>query len=209
MKHSRFGERSLPDDQLLECGAPRRLFLRELDWRASSPDGSGRRFSAARARNGFTLIEILLVIAVIALLSSLFVTGVAVLAARDEGTLDEVFEQAVREARWLALDGERPVVLGFDEDKNAFVLSREAGGEAMREFPVDSAASIRFLKQRPRTSYVLIRGELVQTEPVESVTFFPDGSSTPFTIELGYAGDRWSYPIDPWTGAPLPRRPPP
>ena len=154
--------------------------------------------------SGFTLIEILLVIAVMALLSTLFITGVGVLASREERTPEEVFEQAMREARWLALEGERPVMLGFDDEKKAFFLIRETGGERLHEYPVDKNASVRFLKQRPRATYVLIRGELVQTEPVEQVAFFPDGSSVPFSVEIGYTSDRRTYAVDLWTGAPLP-----
>ncbi len=165
---------------------------------------TGDRESAARA--AFTLIEILLVLAVIALLSSLFLTGVAVLTARDEQTLEEVFEQAVREAKWKALDGGRPVTMEFDDEKKAFVL-RRGGGEVLAEYPVElggDSVRVRFFHKRPRDGYVLIRGELVQTDPVDRVAFFPDGSSTPFTIELRYGGDMTSYPVDPWTGARLP-----
>lgn len=159
---------------------------------------------APRPSSGFTLIEILLVIAVMALLSTLFITGVGVLASREERTLEEVFEEAMREARWLALEGERPVMLGFDDENKAFFLIRETGGQRLHEYPVDQNASVRFLKQRPRATYVLIRGELVQTEPVEQVAFFPDGSSVPFSVEIGYTADRRTYAVDPWTGAPLP-----
>ena len=166
-----------------------------------------RRGADAGARNtcAFTLIEILLVLAVIALLSSLFLTGVAVLTARDEQTLEEVFDQAVREAKWRALDGGRPVTLEFDEEKKAFVLRRSE--EAIAEHPVQiggESARVRFFQQRPRDTYVLIRGELVQTDPVPRVTFHPDGSSTPFSVELSYGAETLRFPVDPWTGARLP-----
>ena len=161
---------------------------------------------APRHSSAFTLIEIMLVVAVIALLSTVFITGIGVLTLRDEQTLEEVFEEAVREGKWLALQSERPVIMSYDGEERVFVL-RYGGGEALRKFPVPSRADsvhVRFLRERPRGTYVLVRGEFIETEPVGRVTFFPDGGATPFTVELGYGADTWSFPVDPWTGARLP-----
>ena len=53
----------------------------------------------------------------------------------------------------------------------------------------------------PRDGYRLIRGELVTHKEIETITFYPDGTCTPFSVDLKIAEYESSYQIDPWTSS--------
>ena len=65
----------------------------------------------------------------------------------------------------------------------------------MRELTVD------FLSAQPGQSSVLIGGELVDTKTVPAVTFYPDGTCSPFRAQFRAGGAAKVLSIDPWTCA--------
>jgi general secretion pathway protein H len=50
---------------------------------------------------------------------------------------------------------------------------------------------------------VLIGGTVVETEPLAAVTFYNDGTCTPFRVQLRANGAAHILSIDPWTCAPV------
>lgn len=148
----------------------------------------------------------MLVLFLIALIGTLFVVNVdSALRAQDESTVENAFWEASREARLQALLNRRPVVLFYDEEESAFQLV--SGGARIASFPGSGVTRdgdpirVEFVQERPSNQLVLIRGELVDTRPIERVAFYPDGSSTSFSVEFFYGNQRRQIRIDPWTGA--------
>lgn len=168
-------------------------------WNALSPTrlkaGQGKRLE-----HGFTLLEILLAIALMGLLAAVLVTGSVNLLSEKPATPEAVFWQAVQQSRALALTIEREVRLSFDPKLQAFVLDDGASPQtlpvpAVRELTVD------FLSAQAGLSSVLIGGELVDTKTVSAVTFYPDGTCSPFRAQFRSGGAARVLSIDPWTCA--------
>ena len=151
-------------------------------------------------RTGFTLVEVLLVIAVMALCAGLLVSGAADLLRTKEPRADEIFWQAVTAARQLALERDRTVVFRYDKDKHQLVWSADPEDPHRLAFPG------RLLELLPVAGQgtVLIGGQLTETGSVSLVRFFPDGGCDPFRAQLTDSKDRRTVlAIDPWTCAPM------
>jgi type II secretory pathway pseudopilin PulG len=155
---------------------------------------------------GFTIVEILLVLLLIVGISSLFVANIDyVFRQQEETTVENAFWDASREARLHAQLNRRPVTLYYDREQGAFVM--QSGGAPIRSFPAITETrdgrriEVDFVQERSRNEMVLIRGQLIDSRPIEQVVFYPDGTSTQFWIELAVGADRRQIRIDPWTGA--------
>jgi len=157
------------------------------------------RCGAARAA-AFTLLEILLALALIGLVSASLITAGVQLADSRPRTPAEIFWEASRTARRLALTTQTEVRLSFDAKEKRFVVGH-AGAE--QAFPVDAARelTIDFLPAQSTGGSLLIGGQLVETETLESVVFYPDGTCSPFRIQFRTTGPAQVIAIDPWTCA--------
>jgi general secretion pathway protein H len=147
----------------------------------------------------------MLVLFLIALIGTLFVVNVgSALRDQEESTVENAFWEASREGRLQALLTRRPVVLYYDEEASAFQLvggGAPIGTYAAAGVTRDGAPiTVEFVQERPTSELVLIRGQLINTRPVEQVVFYPDGSSTSFSLELSFGAERRQIRIDPWTG---------
>ena len=60
-----------------------------------------------------------------------------------------------------------------------------------------------FNERLPKDGYRLVRGELVTQREIDSVTFYPDGTCTPFSVDLIIGEYQSDFQIDPWTGSQL------
>ncbi len=161
-----------------------------MDFRQPSPAG----------RRGFTLVEVLLVLALLALLGSLLVPGVgSMLRAMDERAPEQVAAEAVLAARAAALEGGRTVVLRYDAETRAFVW--DPPGARSPALPPGLVAE---LLPPVAGGAVLLGGELAElTPPLRRVRFFPDGTCDPFRLRLreGTSGAPRVLAADPWTAA--------
>jgi general secretion pathway protein H len=188
--------------------------------RASRQGPARRRLGGA----GFTLLEILLAIAIIALIGTVLIGGSANLLSEQPATPDEVFDKAVQEARKRALKSEKEVRLVFkkDGDTKRFALVDSAAppppadgfvGAApdpnagvLAEFPVPNPGDldVTFLPSGQKGgNSILIGGLAVETTTVPFATFYTDGTCTPFRAQFVKNGATHTIGIDPWTCAPV------
>lgn len=154
------------------------------------------------ARGGFTLLEVLIVIALIGILTAALVVGGGRLLNTEPDTPTEIFWKAVSEARRYALLNRTDVHLAFDAEKRAF-NARTIEGSQTFPVPGQGDLQIEFLSTQRTGGTVLIGGTLVETQPLRSITFFEDGTCTPFRAQLRSGSAVQVIAIDPWTCAPV------
>jgi prepilin-type N-terminal cleavage/methylation domain-containing protein len=180
-------------------------------------------FSSLRVTRGFTLLEILLSLAIIALIGTVLIGGTAQLLSERPASPDEIFDKAVQEARKTALKSEKPVRLVFKKDQEAkrFAIVDSAAPPApldpfiiavpdpnagvLQEFPIPAAGDldVSFLTSQKGGNSILIGGIAVETQTLPYVTFYSDGTCTPFRAQFLKNGATHTRPIDPWTCAPM------
>jgi prepilin-type N-terminal cleavage/methylation domain-containing protein len=152
-------------------------------------------------RGGFTLIEILLVVALIALLATIFIGGSSALLEDKAPSPDAQFWKACSAARAEALDEGKSVLLSFDQKTRGFVID---DGAAKKELPftgTDDTEVDFHPPQSDTSSAVLIGGTLVETDTLATVTFYDDGTCTPFRAQVHSKAGAHMLSIDPWTCA--------
>ena len=165
----------------------------------------GQKVGRARRSGcrGFTLIEVLLVLALLSLLLTLFIAGASDLFRAQDKTMDDVFWQAVQAARLQAVEGDVTIELRYDEKINQL---RWTGGPAVGTLPWPGK-KIDFLPVEKRDT-MLIGGVLTETGSMAAVKFYADGSVENFRAQLtGNDGRLTRLEIDPWTCAPIVHQP--
>ena len=163
--------------------------------------------SATGERRGFTIVEVLLTLALIVLIGTIFVSGTNSLLASKASSPDDQFWQACNQARKEALEEQRDVVMTYDSKARGFVL---ADGSQVKTIPVSGPEDLEIdfhPAQSNSASSSLIGGVLVDTTPLPAVTFYSDGTCTPFKVQLRTAGGAHLLSIDPWTCAPVLTKP--
>jgi general secretion pathway protein H len=165
---------------------------------APRPSRSGGR--------GFTLLEILLAVALIGLLSAALVSGAVRIVDSQPQRPEDVFWAASQAARRAALQTEREVTLTYDGKEKRFVVGE--GGGAPQLFVIPGATrdlTVDLLPGQERSggSSILIGGQLLENRSVASVTYYPDGTCSPFRVQFRANGPARVIAIDPWTCAPM------
>jgi general secretion pathway protein H len=159
--------------------------------------------SATGDRAAFTLIEILLALALIGLLSWIFVGGSTALFADQGLSPDDQFWKACRAARKEALEGQKSVLFSYDTKQRSFVLNDGDTQKLIRVTGPDDLEIDFHPADSGSSSLVLIGGTLVETQPLAGATFYNDGTCTPFRAQLRTATGAHLLSIDPWTCAPV------
>ena len=156
---------------------------------------------------GFTILELLLALAIIALLGTVLIGGSAQLLSDRPASADDVFWKAVQEARKSALKSGAEIRLTFADDRDkgkAFIVS---DGTAPRAFPLPAATAsdltVSFLTTQKGASAVLVAGMMVETQTIPAVVFYGDGTCTAFRAQFQRGGATHLLAIDPWTCAPV------
>ena len=152
-------------------------------------------------QRGFTLLEILLAIAVIGLLATTVIGVSAHLVTAKPSSPDDVFWQACQAARRAALVSGRDQTLSFDPKAKAFSVS---DGTVAKAFPVPAASddlTVDFLTTQSGPNAILLGGTLVQTQTIPTVAFYSDGTCVPFQAQIRAKGAAHVQSIDPWTCA--------
>ncbi len=159
----------------------------------------------------FTLLEILLVIALIGMMTGVFIVGAVNLSDSRPPSAGDVFWQAVNGCRKQALMTGREVTLRFakgeQEEPSALVATWEGGearypfvvtrpaadggdagagntGRASASDPGAAAVTCDFLTTQTGNSSILVGGALRETTTLAAVTFYGDGTCTPFRAQL-------------------------
>ncbi len=156
-------------------------------------------------RSGFSLIEILLVLALMAIASTVVILNFNAFSERDNGpNAFENLKQAVRQARFLAAKERLETQLSFDPESGSLVINREAS--VLERLQLDPSfkgrggSEIRFYAI-PSSKGLLdpADGSDAKTK-IERVRFAPDGSSTPFVAEIDYGrGTPARFDFDPFS----------
>ncbi len=142
--------------------------------------------SKPRKQGGFTLIEIVLVLGLIALAAGVVIANFIAFADRSEETDPvEVLRGAVRQARFQAA-AERVVTrLSFDKESGSLVLRPgEASFPLNEDFARGERGEIRFFLVPPAEGlgpFPEARNSRLETKEVR---FAPDRSSSPFAAEI-------------------------
>jgi general secretion pathway protein H len=153
------------------------------------------------ARPGFTLLEILLAIALIGLISGALVAGSVSLLRNKPTTPDEIFWQTVHQARKAALEGGNEVRVSWDDEHKAFVVDDGSGSPQTEPVPnADHDLGVDFIPA-DSTDMALIGGNLTSMQHMPFVSFYADGTCSPFQVQVRDKGSAHVTPVDPWTCA--------
>jgi len=194
--------------------------------RAHARCAPARVKTRAPAAPAFTLIEILLVLAIAAMMTTVFAIGYTKLADNKPATPDAIFWNAVTAARRQALLSGREVRLAYMPAASSDGTSASAGlimtwdnsttwtgtatsddtppAPSQRQFPFEKMGDVvlEFLSTQKGTQSILVGGEVVETQTIPYMTFYGDGTCTPVRIQIRRnAGTAYILNIDPWTCA--------
>lgn len=146
---------------------------------------------AGTGRAAFTLVEILVVLALFGLISALLIGGSgSLLRASSQEDAENSALSAIAAARHEAVLSGRLVELRFDD--KARVLNWGVGQKT-----ISGEDNISLLPP-VRAGAMLIGGRLVEN-PIHLVRFYADGTCDPFRLEISRDRNRQVLAIDPWT----------
>ncbi len=159
------------------------------------PAGGGER------ENGFTLVEVLLALAIMALLGTLLLPGVnSIMRSLSTSEPDQVVWATLNQVREQALTGNRPIWLQSGKDNTRLNWS---DGQANWTKELPAGCRVQLLQARPG-GQVLIGGQLIETKEVAGVRFYPDGTCDAFRVQLRKdSAATQILAVDPWTCAPI------
>ena len=169
--------------------------------------GSARPLDGRRAQSparGFTLIEVLLVLALLALFSALFIPGVnSILRQINERGPEQSLAETIIAARGAALESGRTVTLTYDDEKRTL----RADNPSVSDLVIEAGHQLTLL---PPTAgaVILLGGQAVETGELRRIRFFADGTCDPFRVRLQQGKEATRvWTADPWTCALSPEAP--
>jgi general secretion pathway protein H len=136
-------------------------------------------------RSAFTLIEIVLVIALMAVAASVVIANFVAFADRgQESSPEETLHAAIRSARFQAASERIPATLRFDKETGTLIISSGESFPLNTDFGKDGRGEIRFYLVPPAEGMAPFPdAERSQLETKE-ISFAPDRSSSPFVAEI-------------------------
>ena len=139
-----------------------------------------------RSPCGFTLIEILLVLALMALATSVVLVNFVAFADRGESSNPaDVLRGAIREARFQAAADRVVTRLSYDAESGRLMLNPGARSFALNnDFTEVGRGEIRFYLVPPGEGLGPLPDPADTRLEVQKVRFAPDRSSSPFVAEI-------------------------
>ncbi len=152
-------------------------------------------------RRGFTLIEIIIVIALIALVGTLVAVNTeSILRGLGEEPIDRRLQKVIREARFQAASLKESVNLRYDEENGTLGAWSATGNllasEVLAKLASDDFPEIKFEQILPAEGLDSFRDETV---PIYQVVFRPDRSSTPFQVTVDDGNTSYTLRYDPFS----------
>ncbi|MFT3782948.1 MAG: hypothetical protein QM790_13150 [Nibricoccus sp.] len=138
------------------------------------------------------------------MLTGVLITGGLHLAREKALTPEDVFWKAVTETRRTALLSGREVRLSYSgkDKRDRALVARMLDGTEQR-FSFEGTAGdkfeFEFLPAKKGGSAILVLGQLVETQLLQYVTFYGDGTCSPFRVQIRLGGEPRVFAIDPWT----------
>jgi prepilin-type N-terminal cleavage/methylation domain-containing protein len=151
---------------------------------------------------GFSLVEILLVLALLVLFATLLLPGVNSMLREIEAQAPEQrITGLMLDARQQALETGRTIELRYEAETRRFRI-----GPTWSE-PLPAGLQLELLPVWD-SAMVLLGGELVATGEMRRVRFFPDGTCDPFRVQLReqpapprlLVADPWTCTLSPQPG---------
>ncbi len=148
-------------------------------------------------RKGFTLLEVIIALSLIALLSTLFIANLdkmfsSLSAKNPENTLSEVLNRAAN----LAQSTGEEIKLSYDEESNSLVLSAYVTDEPIEFYECSiEDMEITFEPVYPD----IIDGSastFYRAEEVDCIRFFPDATSSRVRITMKYNDSEYAVVFD-------------
>ncbi len=144
-----------------------------------------------------------MVIALMGLLAAVLSVGAASMLRDRQPHPEDLVWSAIAESRKFALLHETEVWLSYDNQERAFMAATALGS---RSFPVPEGTGdfdLTFLGMMKGEQSILIAGRLIETSTIDGARFFPDGTCTPFRVQVVEDGKQPEVlEVDPWTCAP-------
>jgi len=172
------------------------------------------RARSSGRRRGFTLLEILLVLALIGLLSGMLITGATRMLNPGPETPAQAFWTMASAARRYALLNETEVRVSYDASTSTLTGSA-LNGTDLPAVPVPGGADLVFISGISPTTQANANTSLFDDvlgngsdATISSVIFYRDGTCNPFrvSVEGGLAGTGVAgapIAVDPWTAGPM------
>lgn len=150
---------------------------------------TGKQADQAFGTKGFTLIEIVLVLGLMAFAAAVVITNFASLADRgDSLSSEEILQAAVSEARFVAASERIVTELRFDKDSGSLVIFSEASSgktfPLSERFNSEGPASMQFYLVPPSEGLASPTDASRTRLETNVVKFAPNRSSSPFVVDI-------------------------
>lgn len=188
------------------------LFLERRDIKPVENISVEEQFLPRKQNSAFSLIELMLVLGVLALVSSLIIVNAdSILTGLGEKPLAAIVRKAVREARYLAAQNKEVTYLSFDPETSEFLIA-DANNQPVHRLstgyaPEEPLLQIDFYQILPGFGLSLQDSSTHERRPASRVAFHPDRSSTPFEIAFKHENEGMIQRYDPFSEAVLEEKP--
>lgn len=156
------------------------------------------RFTRSQ-RRGFSLLEIVVVLGLIGLLTAVVAGGSVALLRERPATGEEQMRLVLTKVRRQAVTNMQELRLSFDGKKRLFLVQSVEGDKPI-PLEIKGEFQVEFVPPKAGSS-IMIAGEGMETTKLPFITFYRDGSCSPFRAQLRTGGPSRIMTFDPWTCA--------